>query len=112
MLFAISPQLPAQSRALEQQRKLGFRILFDEMSGVAASFGLRFALPRYLVDVYRRLGIDLEAANGEPRWRLPIAARYIVDRNRRIRYARVNADYTRRPEPGETVAALRALRRL
>ena len=36
-------------------------------------------------------------------------ARYIVDKDGVIRYTRVNADYTVRPEPSETLEALRAL---
>ena len=36
-------------------------------------------------------------------------ARYIIDPLSVIRYARVNADYTHRPEPAETVEALKAL---
>jgi len=36
-------------------------------------------------------------------------ARYIVDTGGTIRYARVNADYTVRPEPSETLEALRGL---
>jgi len=36
-------------------------------------------------------------------------ARYIIDRDGRVRYARTDPDYTRRPEPEETLEALRAL---
>jgi hypothetical protein len=36
-------------------------------------------------------------------------ARYVVDRTGTIRAADVDPDYTRRTEPAETVAALRAL---
>ena len=104
--MAISPQLPNHSRALRQRRGLGFEILFDQGGEVAARFNLRFALPEYLVAVYQRLGIDLEAANGEPHWRLPIAARYLVGQNGRIRYASVSPDYTRRPEPETIITAL------
>ena len=46
---------------------------------------------------------------GDDSWTLPMPARYIVDRDATIRYARVGADYTRRPEPLETLVALRAL---
>lgn len=109
ILLVASPQLPTHSRALRQRRDLGFEILFDRGGEVAARYGLRFDLPGYLVEVYRQLGIDLESTNDEAHWRLPIPARYIVDRDGRIRYARVDPDYTRRPEPAETVAALRRM---
>ena len=38
-------------------------------------------------------------------------ARYLIDREGKIRAADVNPDYTVRPEPSETVAALRALQK-
>src|SRR5438093_6551088 len=45
----------------------------------------------------------------EPDFRLPMPARYVVDRVRRIRAADVNPDYTMRPEPKDTVAVVRQL---
>src|SRR5215510_996665 len=40
---------------------------------------------------------------------LPLPARYVVDRQGQIRAADVNADYTVRPDPAETLAQLRGL---
>jgi hypothetical protein len=40
---------------------------------------------------------------------LPMPARYVVDKGGVIRTADVNADYTIRPEPSETVRLLRTL---
>jgi hypothetical protein len=37
-------------------------------------------------------------------------ARYIVDRNRIILYARINPDHTRRPDPADTFKALEKLK--
>jgi hypothetical protein len=53
--------------------------------------------------------IDLAEGNGDDSWTLPIPARYIIDRDGVIRYARTDPDHTRRPEPEETVEALREL---
>ena len=36
-------------------------------------------------------------------------ARYVIDRDGTVKYAVVHADYTKRPEPEETLAALKAL---
>jgi alkyl hydroperoxide reductase subunit AhpC len=41
--------------------------------------------------------------------RLPIPARYVVDKEGIIRTAEVNADYTIRSEPSETLRQLREL---
>ena len=66
-------------------------------------------MPEELREIYLDLGMDLPAANGEDSWTLPMPARYIVDGEGIVRYADVNADYTQRPEPQETLEALRAL---
>ncbi len=91
------------------QRKLGFAMLTDHGNALAAELGLRFTLPDDLKMVYQGFGLDLEASNGEPSWTLAMPARYIVDTAGVIRYARIHPDYTRRPEPAETLEALKAL---
>ncbi len=40
-----------------------------------------------------------------------IPARYIIDSKGVIRYARNDPDYTHRPEPGETIEALRRIQK-
>ncbi|MCG8424882.1 MAG: hypothetical protein MJE77_43915 [Proteobacteria bacterium] len=60
--------------------------------------------------VYRDgLRIDLPANNGDDSWTLPMPARFVVDTGGTIHYADAAADYTVRPEPEETLAALRTL---
>ncbi|MGJ5181103.1 peroxiredoxin-like family protein [Bradyrhizobium oligotrophicum] len=106
-LVAISPQTAANSRKSVRQNELRFPILSDVRNDVAAAFGLRFALPDYLVDLYKSLKNDLPAFNGDPSWTLPMPARYVIGRDGRILYAEVNPDYTRRPEPEDMLPALR-----
>lgn len=48
-------------------------------------------------------------SNGESSWTLPVPGSYVIDSVGVIRYANSDADYTKRPEPDETVAALEAL---
>lgn len=83
----------------------------DRGNETARRFGLVFTLPDDLRQLYRTFGIDLEKANGDASWTLPMPARYVVDRGGIVRAADVHPDYTRRTEPAETVAALRALAR-
>jgi peroxiredoxin len=61
--------------------------------------------------IYLGFGIDLGKTNGDESWTLPMPARYVIDRDGVIRDAQVDPDYTRRPEPSETIAVLRALDR-
>ena len=70
----------------------------------------RFTLPEDLRGVYRGFGIDLEKANGDASWTLPMPARYVVDQTGTIGSADVDPDYTRRSEPMDTVGTLRALK--
>ena len=110
-LVAISPQLPEHNRELIRTRQLTFDVLTDRGNEVAARFGLRFTLPDDLRQVYRTFSLDLEKFNGDPSWTLPIPARFVIDQQGIIRAAESDPDYTTRPEPDDTLAALRALSR-
>lgn len=107
MLVAISPQTAPNSRKSIHQNRLSFPILSDTKGTVAAAFGLRFALPDYLIGLYRGLKYDLPSFNDDPSWTLPMPARYIIGRDGIILYAEVNPDHTRRPEPDHMLPALR-----
>ena len=76
---------------------------------VADRFGLRFALPDDLHQLYLTFPLDLEKFNGDASWTLPIPGRFVIDQQGVIRYAESDPDYTTRPEPEDTLAALRAL---
>jgi peroxiredoxin len=105
-LVAISPQTAPNSRKSVRQNQLSFPILSDVKGEVAASFGLRFGLPDYLVELYKRLKNDLPSLNDDPSWTLPMPARYVIGQDGTILYSEVNPDYTRRPEPEDMIPAL------
>src|SRR5215469_17981155 len=108
-LVAISPERPSYGRAVRRRAALEFDVLSDEGLKVAMGFGLVFTLPSYLEELYRAFGQTLDNFHGEPAYRLPLPARYVVDRQGQIHGADVNADYTVRPDPEETLAQLRGL---
>ncbi len=105
----ISPQTPEKSHELIAASKLTFPILRDEGNALASRFNPLNRVPDDLKEIHLQFGIDLEASNGEPSWTLPVPGTYVIDTGGVIRYASANADYTQRPEPEETVAALEAL---
>ena len=80
----------------------------DRGNEVSAKFGLRFTLPEYLRQVYRTFPLDLERFNGDASWTLPIPARFLIDPQGIIRAAESDPDYTTRPEPEDTLEAVRA----
>jgi peroxiredoxin len=106
-LVAVSPQTAVNSRRSQRENKLEFPILSDPHNDVAASFGIRFGLPDYLVDLYKNaFKNNLELVNGDDSWTLPMPARFVIGQDGVIRYAEVNPDYTRRPDPSELLAVL------
>jgi peroxiredoxin len=107
-IVAISPQNAVNSRKSVRTNALSFPILSDTHNDVAAAFGLRFELPDYLVELYKKLKNDLPAFNGDASWTLPMPARYVIAQDGTILYAEVNPDYTHRPEPSDMLPALRS----
>ena len=109
-LIAISPQTAPNSRKSQRDNKLSFPILSDVGSDVANAFGIRFALPNYLVDIYAGFGNDLPKINDDPAWVLPMPARYVIGTDGIIAYAEINPDYTQRPDPSELLPVLDRLK--
>ena len=105
--IAISPQLQSFNRELREEKKLTFEILSDPGNEVAQRYGLTFKLPDDLKEIYLKFNIDLEKYNGDDSWTQPLPARLVIDQEGIIRYAAINADYTVRPDPEETIAALK-----
>jgi peroxiredoxin len=98
-------------RETEEPNPLPFALLRDFGNRAAEAYGLVFTLPEDLRAVYTEFGIDLARGNGDGTWRLPIPARFVIDREGIIRAVDADPDYTRRPEPAGTVEILRALPR-
>ena len=110
-MAAISPQTTAYLRQSEERNGLHFDLLGDPGNGVARRFGLAFSIPEELKQVYIQMKIDLPRYNGDDSWELAMPARFIIDREGIIRYADFDPDYTTRPDPEETLAALREMTR-
>ncbi len=108
-LVAVSPSTRENAAAIADKAKLGFDILSDPGNRYAEKLGLVFKLPDNLREVYDGFGINLPKFNGDSSWTLPIPARFVADTGGAIRYSEADADYTTRPEPEETLAALRAV---
>jgi peroxiredoxin len=106
-LVAISPQTEVNSRRSALRNGLDFPILSDPHNDVAASFGVRFTLPDYLIEMHKALEIDLPTFNGDASWTLPMPARYVIAQDGMVLYSEVNPDYTRRPEPEDMLPPLR-----
>jgi peroxiredoxin len=108
-IVVLTPALERYARALHKKLNLTFDILTDLHLKIAEEFRLVFTLPDYLRELYKSFGSTLDRFHDESEYRLPMPARYIIDKQGIIRAADVNADYTIRSEPAETLKQLRTL---
>jgi len=110
-MVVLTPELERYTRALHKKLNLTFDILTDLHLKPAEQFRLVFVLPDYLRELYKSFGSTLDRFHDESEYRLPMPARYVIDQEWIIRASDVNADYTIRPEPSETIRLLRTLHR-
>jgi peroxiredoxin len=76
---------------------------------VAERYGIKYKLPEDLKKLYQQFKIHLNEYNGDDSWTLPMPTRLIIDQAGIIRYAEISPDYTVRPEPTDTIAALKEI---
>ncbi len=108
-LIAVSPQTPDNSLSTVEKNELTFEVLSDVNNGIARNYGLVFQLPESLRPIYTSFGIDLPAHNGDETFELPIAATYVIATDGTVAHSFVDADYTKRLDPADIVAALQKL---
>jgi peroxiredoxin len=105
-LVAVSPQTPDNSLSTAEKNELAFPVLSDSALHASRAFGVAFEMAPALVALYSQVGNDLPTLNGNGQWVLPIPATFVIDRQGRIAYAHVEADYRERAEPAEVLKRL------
>lgn len=106
-LIAVSPELPDQSLSTREKLKLGFDVLSDRDNVVARQFGLVYRVSDAARQRLLGLGRNLVAHNGNESWELPITGTYVINPNRVIEFAHIDADYRSRLDPALLVNILR-----
>ena len=106
LLVAVSPQTARQNEFTAGQHGLPFPLLADPGAQVAEQFGLVYTVPDYLQKYYRSILVNIPFMNGEPSYRLPLPATYVLAQDGTVLFARAYADFRVRPEPAEALAAL------
>lgn len=109
-LCALSPQKPQHTGFTAEQHHLRFPVLSDTGNGVARQYGVAWKLPDYLVAHYRGIFVNLEHANANKDWELPMPAAFVVAPDSSIVWAQVDPDFTRRPEPRELLRVVKMLK--
>jgi peroxiredoxin len=107
-LVAISPETPDNSLSTAEKNHLDFQVLSDHGSKVARAYGVSYKIPKVIADQFKGR-LDLAKYNGDDSGELPLGVTYVIDRDGIIRYAFIDADYRKRAEPSDVLAALRGL---
>jgi peroxiredoxin len=105
LMVAIGPQTQRQSDFMAAQHGLPFPVLHDPGNLIAEKFGLVYTVPEYHRSSYQSILVNIPFVNGEPSWRLPIPATYVIAKDRKVLFAEAHADFRVRPEPEEALAA-------
>lgn len=111
LVVAISPQAQRQSDFTASQHSIPFPILTDEGCAVAEQFGLVWSLPDYLRRYYLGILVNIPFINGDPSWKLPLPATYVLGPGGKVLYAEAHADFRVRPEPEDVLRVLPAFAR-
>ena len=109
-LVAISPQAPDGSMSENDIRNMDFVVLSDQNADVAASYGVAWQVPAFLLEHMREdRGLDLESLNNGNGSILPIPATFVLDNQGKVTWRYVDVDYRTRSEPQDIINALKAL---
>jgi peroxiredoxin len=106
LLVAISPETQRQSDFAVQQHGLSFPLLYDPGAKLAEQFGLVYTVPDDYQRYMKSILVNLPFLNGEPSWRLPLPATYVLGKDGRVAFAEAYADFRVRPEPRDVLTAL------
>lgn len=110
-LIAVSPQALSHALTLTEKAELSFDVLSDVEQTVMRDYRLQFTMPQLAKDVYLGIiALDLGKQNADGSWNLPVPGTFIIDQQGIIRERHVTADFTRRMEPDDVLAALDPLR--
>jgi peroxiredoxin len=107
-LIAISPNLPDNSMTTIEKHQLEYEVLSDINNETAKLYGISYKLPE-IVQKHFEGKILLDKFNGNANKELPLAATFIVDMDKIIKYTFIDKDYRKRAEPSEIIEVLERL---
>ncbi|SOE23706.1 Peroxiredoxin [Spirosomataceae bacterium TFI 002] len=108
-LIALTPELPDNSLSTTEKNNIAFNVLSDLGNKVGKEFGVVFELTAEIASIYEA-SFGLNNTNGDDSNELPLAATYVIDTDKTIKYAFLDADHKKRAEPEEILKALKAIK--
>lgn len=110
-IVAIVPDRQEYAARLRGEANAPFPILTDIDNGYALSLGLVFWVGEEMEHHMRARDVDLNSAQGNDSWFVPVPATFVVDNAGMIVARHVDPDYRKRMEVEAVLAALRAAAR-
>jgi len=106
-LMAVSPELPDSALTWKEKEELEFAVLSELGNKTAHDYGVVYRIPDAIAAGYVAGGRnDLTQYNGDDSLELPLAVTYVIDSDGTVVYSFVDADYRKRAETSDVVAAV------
>ena len=105
-IIAISPEKTENINKTIKKTKADFPILWDKDNSIMESFGVNFILAKDLQEKYKKYGVDLTKANGNPSQTLPVPATFIIGKDGIIKFLQYDPDYKNRSSAKEILEKL------
>lgn len=109
-LVAISGEGPDGTAAVVKKTAATFVVLSDPGYAVSRRFGVVYPVPGGVTEAMKGRGLDLKAYYGSGKAELPLSATYVVGQGGKVEFAFLDADYKKRAEPADVLAALDSLK--
>jgi peroxiredoxin len=109
-IVSIMPDSAQFTGGYAKQENVPFPILSDIDLGYSLSLGLIFWVGAEIKQLYEEAGVELEKYHGNGGYFLPMAAKFIVGQDGRVKARQVNIEFRERMEPAAIIAALKELR--
>ena len=98
-IIGISPDTQDISNKTRSKNEIKFDLLSDPGHEIAKQFGLVYDLDSKVAQQLKKSGIDLAQYQGDDKADLSVPATYLVNKDGKIAFSFVDADYRKRAEP-------------
>ena len=105
-LVAISGEGPDNTAATVKKTQATFQVLSDPGYVASRRFGVIYQVNKDVANAMRGFGVDMKNRYGTGKDELPLSATYVVGQDGKVTYAFLDADYKKRAEPADVLAAL------
>ena len=105
-VIAVSPQIPEYNNKIIKKTGATFSIIHDKGYQIMDAYYVSFTLDEKTIKRYNISGKNVDRANGNEDYILPIPATFIIDVDRKIRYIQYDPKYKNRSSVAEVLRNL------